>query len=95
VGLVLLVVVGAPLVEELVYRGLLQRSAAQRVPDWIAVVVVAAWFALIHFRPVEYPGLFAFGLVLGAMALLTRRLGMGVLAHCAFNATGLLWVARR
>jgi hypothetical protein len=29
------------------------------------------------------------------MALVTRRLGMGVLAHCAFNATGLLWVARR
>jgi membrane protease YdiL (CAAX protease family) len=95
VGLVLVVVVGAPLVEELVYRGLLQRSVAQRLPGWIAVVLVAGWFALIHFRPVEYPGLFAFGLVLGAMALVTRRLGMAVLAHCAFNATGLLWVARR
>jgi membrane protease YdiL (CAAX protease family) len=89
------VVVGAPLVEELVYRGLLQRSAARRVPGWIAVVLVAAWFALIHFRPVEYPGLFAFGLVLGAAALLTRRLGMGVLTHCAFNATALVWVAQR
>lgn len=95
VGLVLMVVVGAPVVEELVYRGLLQRSVAQRLPGAAAVVLVAAWFALIHFRPVEYPGLFAFGLVLGAMALVTRRLGMGVLAHCAFNATGLLWVARR
>ena len=95
IGLVIMLVVGAPLVEELVYRGLLQGSMAQRMSGWIAVVVVAAWFALIHFRPVEYPGLFAFGLVLGAAALLTRRLGMGVLAHCAFNATALVWVAQR
>lgn len=95
IGLVLMVVVGAPLVEELVYRGLLQGSMARRMSGWLAVVAVAAWFALIHFRPVEYPGLFAFGLVLGAAALLTRRLGMGVLAHCAFNATALIWVAQR
>ena len=29
----------------------------------------------IHFRPVEYPGLFVFGLVVGACLLVTRRLG--------------------
>lgn len=95
IALVLMVTVGAPLVEELVYRGLLQGSIARRLPGWVAVVTVAAWFALIHFRPVEYPGLFAFGLVLGASALLTRRLGLGVMAHCAFNATAVVWVAQR
>jgi membrane protease YdiL (CAAX protease family) len=87
------VVIGAPLVEELVYRGLLQRAAVRRVQDWLAVVLIAAFFALIHFRWVEYPGLFLFGLVLGTCALLTGRLGMGILAHMAFNATGLLLVA--
>lgn len=93
--LILIVVVGAPLVEELLYRGLLQGAFVRRVDDVIAVVLVAAWFAIIHFRPVEYPGLFAIGLVLGVCALVTRRLGMSVVAHCAFNATGLIWVATR
>ncbi|MEY4229955.1 MAG: hypothetical protein RLZZ362_804 [Actinomycetota bacterium] len=93
--LILIVVVGAPLVEELLYRGLLQGAFVRRVDDVLAVVLVAAWFAIIHFRPVEYPGLFAIGLVLGVCALVTRRLGMSVVAHCAFNATGLIWVASR
>ena len=93
VGLFAVVVVGAPFVEELIYRGLLQGALVRRVNDAAAVVAVAAFFALIHFRWVEYPGLFAFGLVLGVCTLRTGRLGMGILAHMAFNATGLLLVA--
>ncbi len=93
--LILVVVVGAPVVEELMYRGLLQGAFTRRFADGLAVVAIAAWFAVIHFHPVEYPGLFLFGLVLGICALRTRRLGMGILAHMAFNATGLVLVAGR
>ena len=91
--LVLVVVVGAPLVEELVYRGLLQGAFTRRLHDWVGVTVVALWFAVIHFQPVETPGLFVVGMVLGSCALLTGRLGMGIVAHVAFNATGLVLVA--
>lgn len=94
VGLVAIVVIGAPLVEELVYRGLLQGAVVRRINDAVAVVAVAAFFALIHLRWVELPGLFAFGLILGICALRTGRLGMGIMAHMAFNATGLMLVAR-
>jgi membrane protease YdiL (CAAX protease family) len=93
VGLVAVVVIGAPFVEELVYRGMLQGSLIRRLNDAVAVVAVAAFFALIHLRWVELPGLFAFGLILGVCALRTGRLGMGIMAHLAFNATGLLLVA--
>jgi uncharacterized protein len=95
VALVLLVVVGAPFVEELLYRGLLQNAFRRRVSDGVALVIVALWFALIHFRPVEYPGLLLVGLVLGICAMVTGRIGMSIVAHCAFNATGLVWVATR
>ena len=91
--LVLVVVVGAPLVEELAYRGLLQGAFTRRLNDWIGVVVVAAWFAVIHFQPVEIPGLFVVGIVLGVCTLRTGRLGLSVVAHLAFNATGLVLVA--
>ncbi len=75
------------------YRGLLQGAARRRINDIAAVVAVAVFFALIHFRPVEYPGLFAFGIVVGACALATGRIGMSILTHVAFNATGLALVA--
>ncbi len=40
------------------------------------------------------PGLFVIGIVLGVAAVRTGRLGMAVLIHMAFNATGLVLVAR-
>lgn len=87
--LVLMVCVGAPIVEELVYRGMLQRAFSARLHRLAAWIVVAAWFAVIHFRPVEYPGLFVFGLVAGAAVLVTGRLGTAIATHIAFNVTGL------
>ena len=94
VVLVIIVAIGAPLVEELVYRGLIQSALMSRISAGLAVVVAAGFFALIHFRPIEYPGLFAFGLVLGVCLAITKRIGMGIAAHMAFNATALVLVAR-
>ncbi len=95
VMLVLLVVVGAPLIEEFVYRGLLQRSIAARISAPVALVLGSAWFALIHFRPVEYPGLFIAGMVFGGCLMVTGRLGTAITAHAAFNLAGLfqVWAA--
>jgi CAAX protease family protein len=92
VVLVLIVAVGAPIVEELVYRGLLQGSFVTRISELPALLAAASWFAIIHFRPVEYPGLFVAGLVFGMCAITTGRLGMSIVTHAAFNATGLLTV---
>jgi membrane protease YdiL (CAAX protease family) len=86
------VVLGAPIVEELFYRGLLQRSLAARFNEGAVLVVVAAVFAVVHFRPIEIPGLFVFGLLLGWAALRTHRLGPAITIHVGFNLTGLLLV---
>lgn len=90
VALVLLVAVGAPIVEELVYRGLVQQSLQSRFDDTLALVLAAAFFAAIHFAPVELPGLFAFGLVLGVCYQRTGRLGLPIVTHMAFNVAGLV-----
>lgn len=91
--LVLIVVVGAPIVEELVYRGFIHGSLQGRFSDGLALLGAAVWFTLIHFTPVEFPGLFAFAIVLGLCFHGTGRLGMAIAAHMAFNATGLILVA--
>ena len=90
--LVIVVVVAAPLVEEFVYRGLLQRSVQTVIGPGFALVSVAAWFALVHFSPVEYPGLFLAGLIFGGCVLVTGRIGPSIVTHAAFNATGLIIV---
>jgi hypothetical protein len=90
--LVVVVVVGAPLVEEFVYRGLLQRSVSGAIGTGIGLVSTSLWFALVHFSPVEYPGLFVAGLVFGGCVALTGRIGPAIVTHAAFNATGLIVV---
>jgi membrane protease YdiL (CAAX protease family) len=94
VVLVLVVALGAPIIEELVYRGLILQALQSRLNDWVALIISAVWFALIHLQPVELPGLFAFALVLGICFQRTGRLGMSVLAHIGFNAAGLLLASR-
>ena len=87
--LVVVVVLGAPLVEELLYRGLLQRSVASALGRGIGLLSTSLWFALVHFSPVEYPGLFLAGFVFGGCVALTGRFGPAIATHAAFNATGL------
>ena len=93
IALVAIVVIGAPLIEEVVYRGMILQSLQGRFNEVLALVISAAWFAGIHLQPVELPGLFVFGIVLGLCFQMTGRLGGAIVAHAAFNATGLLLVA--
>jgi hypothetical protein len=93
VVLFLIVVVGAPLVEELVYRGFIQGGLQARLGSTWALIITAAWFTIVHLEPIEFPGLFAFALVLGLCYRRTQRLGLSMVTHLAFNATGLLLVA--
>jgi len=90
--LFLIVVVGAPVVEEIVYRGLLQQGLERSMNSTIALVVTAAVFAAIHLQPIVFPGLFAFALVLGWTYRKTQRLGLPIVSHMAFNASGLFAV---
>lgn len=86
--LALMVVVAAPLVEELFYRGLLLRAMTKRGwSTWLAVLASAALFAAMHFQPLQFIGLFAFGLVLGALSQVYGRLGPAIWAHAGFNGT--------
>lgn len=84
------VIVGAPLVEELMYRGVLQRSAASTLGRGTAWIVTSLFFAAIHFSAIQIPGLFMAGLLFGAGVLVTGRIGFGVAAHVGFNLVGFI-----
>ena len=88
----LVVIVGAPIVEEIVYRGVVQPGLVASWGRIVGIATTAALFAAIHMQPVEFPGLFAFALVLGWARYSTARIGMSIVTHMAFNATGLALV---
>ncbi|MEO8162771.1 MAG: type II CAAX endopeptidase family protein [Ilumatobacteraceae bacterium] len=90
--LAMIVTMGAPVIEELVFRGFIQGGLQQRFRQSVALIIGAVWFTVVHANPIEFPGLFAFGLVLGFCFMKTNRLGMSVWAHVAFNATALMLV---
>ena len=90
--LAVVVIVGAPIVEEIVYRGVVQPGLVASWGRTAGIVVTAALFAAIHMQPVEFPGLFAFALVLGWARHSTGTIGMSIVTHMAFNATGLALV---
>ena len=87
--------IGAPVVEELFFRGLLQRSLQRHVGPVGAIAGSSVIFGLAHFEALQLPALVAFGVVLGILAYRTSRLGPGMFAHAAFNAVTVLTLAVR
>lgn len=92
-----LTVVGAPVVEELFFRGLLLNALRQRFGSLVAVLGSTAAFTLPHYAGASLDGslvLFAvigtIGLMLGTFVVRTGRLAPAMLAHGTFNAVVLL-----
>jgi uncharacterized protein len=87
-----LAVVGAPIIEELFFRGLLMRALQHVTGTAGAVVVQAFVFGLCHMNPVYgllnvgvVASITVFGIIVGAVAQRYRRLGPGMAAHAFFN----------
>ena len=82
----LVVVVLAPLCEEIVYRGLLW-GAVERypVPRWVPFVVTTLLFALAHFEFTRTPLLFVVALPIAFARMHTGRLPASVVAHQVNN----------
>ena len=91
--LVFVVVICAPLVEEIVYRAFIQHSLAVAYGARVSVLLASFWFAAVHLQVAEFPGLFAFAIVLGLCFSRTKRLGLSIVTHMSFNATALTVMA--
>lgn len=92
IAIVITAVVAAPLVEELVFRGIVLRSLLSHTPVAVAIVLQGVLFGVAHVDPVRGVGnlglavvLSTVGVAFGVAAYLLRRVGPTMVAHAFFN----------
>ena len=96
--LVLIVVIAAPFVEELVFRGLLLRTFLRRMSFWPAALLSTAIFGLGHTYEVStLEGAITLAAIVGSLGLTncllnryTDRLVPGMIVHATFNGVAVL-----
>ena len=84
------VVIGAPIVEEIIYRGLLQTAISHVARSrWLAIAVTSAVFTVVHVGVADLralPILFILSLGLGVSYERSGRLIVPIVVHMIFNA---------
>ena len=91
--LALFIGIGAPIMEELFFRGFLQPAAVKRLGVPGGLVFTAVIFGAVHFQLLQVPALAVFGLILGLLTHHYRRLGPAIVAHMVFNGLTLAALA--
>ena len=86
----LAIVVLAPVLEELTFRGL-GFSLLRRYGEWTAILLVGLLFGLAHGLVEALPFLVAFGIGLAFIRSRTGSVYPGMIVHGFFNATALIF----
>lgn len=80
-------VIAAPLVEEMLFRGYLQKVLEESWKDITkAILVTSLFFALVHLNPYWIVQIYLLGLVLGYLAWHTNSIIPGIILHGLNNA---------
>jgi membrane protease YdiL (CAAX protease family) len=84
---------GAPIVEEIAFRGMLYGALAKaHINEHLVVVITALVFALFHFEPKRFLILFVIGIVLGEVRRRTGSTSAAIVAHIVNNAPAAIYI---
>jgi membrane protease YdiL (CAAX protease family) len=94
--LAIMTTLGAPIVEEWLFRGVLFRAldaglspVMKRGGTLVAALVSACLFGLAHGEPLQFAGLALLGVILAVVVKRTQRLVPSIITHASFNAVAL------
>lgn len=90
--MIILACVGAPLVEELIFRAGIFRFARTRLPRWAALLVPACLFGLLHQNLASFAPLVVLGVLFSLAYERTGRIGTSMIAHGLFNLNSLILI---
>jgi membrane protease YdiL (CAAX protease family) len=86
------VAIVAPIVEELIFRGLILHGLRRNYNAIVAVIISALLFAFIHLNPWQFPATFVLGLLLGWIMVRTRNILLAIIGHSINNLLVLLTI---
>lgn len=89
---VIATVIIAPVVEEVIFRGLILSRLSRALPGWLAVLISALLFGVCHGQIVWVAYAFVLGVVFGFLSLRARSIWPSLVAHLFFNGIGQLMV---
>jgi membrane protease YdiL (CAAX protease family) len=89
---VLMTAVLAPLVEEIIFRGIAYSALRDRFGDVLGAVFSAGMFAILHPNAYAIVPVFVLALMLSALFRRSGSLWVPVIAHMSFNALGLVGI---
>lgn len=84
------VVLVAPIVEELIFRGVIMHGLMRNYSKITAILMSGLLFALFHLNPWQFPATFVLGILLGWLMIRTRNIGLCILGHALNNGWVLL-----
>jgi len=91
-GGILRIVIIAPIVEELIFRGVIMSGFSRIYHPVFAIFFSALLFALFHLNPWQFPAAFALGLILGWIRIRTDSVLACIAGHAIHNGLVFLTV---
>jgi membrane protease YdiL (CAAX protease family) len=88
---VLFIAIAPGFSEEMLFRGYMQSRLVQRWPVWVAILLVSAFFALVHIQPHTVVFAFPLGIWLGTMAWRCGSIWPSIICHALVNGLWNAW----
>ena len=82
--------IAAPLLEELLFRGVILAALLRRYSPTKAIIWSAVIFGIAHLNPWQFIAAFIIGCAIGWLFWKTGSIWIGIMMHCANNSAGFL-----
>jgi hypothetical protein len=89
---IITIVIAAPLLEEILCRGIILKGLLQRYPARKAIIISALFFGLVHMNPWQALPAFCIGLFMGWIFYKTNSVIPGIIVHATNNGMAALFL---
>lgn len=79
-----------PVLEEMLYRGVIYKRMSRMTREWIAIVLSGLIFGFMHFNVIQFVYASILGMVLATLVYVTGHFYVAVVGHIAANVVAIL-----
>ncbi len=83
----IMLAIAAPILEEILFRGIILKALLKKYQPWKAIIISAVFFGIFHLNPWQFVNATVFGIWLGYMYWKTKSLFYPVMIHFIANGT--------